>query len=107
MATGTHGTGLGFQCLASQVESLKLIDGEGNGRVYRRGEDAFDAVAVGLGCHGVVHEMTLHVVPSFQMHAITDTLDFDELIENLEAIVEEHDHFKFWWLVLVEAPSSS
>jgi len=99
MSTGTHGTGIGFQCLASQVESLKLVDGDGNEREYRRGEEAFDAVAVGLGCHGIVHEMTLNVVPSFQMLALTDVVSFDDLIANLDTYVRGYDHFKLWWLV--------
>jgi L-gulonolactone oxidase len=99
MATGTHGTGIAFQCLASQVESLKLVDGAGRERELRRGERAFDAVVVGLGCFGVVHEMTLRVVPSFQIHAITDVVPFDDVIENLDAYVRGFDHFKLWWLV--------
>ena len=54
---------------------------------------------MGLGCFGVIHEMTLAVVPSFQMHAITDTAPFDEVIENLDDYVRGYDHFKLWWLV--------
>jgi len=99
LATGTHGTGLGFQCLAAQVENLKLIDGRGNERTLRKTDDAFQAAAVGLGCLGVVHEVTLAVVPSFQMHAITETMRFDDLLGDLEALVRDHDHFKFWWCV--------
>jgi len=99
IATGTHGTGLGFQCLAAQVESLRLIDGEGNDRALAKGDPEFDAVVVGLGCFGIIYEVTLSVVRSFQMHAITDLARFDEVIENLDAYVTGFDHFKFWWLV--------
>jgi len=98
-STATHGTGIGFRCLAAQVESLRLIDGEGIDRVLRKGEPDFDAVIVGLGCFGVLHEMTLSVVREFQMHAITDLAQFDEVIDNLDAYVRGFDHFKFWWLV--------
>ncbi len=99
ISTGTHGTGLGFRCLASQVESLALIDGEGNERRLDKSHPDFNAVVVGLGCFGIIYEMTLAVVPSFQMHAITDTARFDEVIENLDHYVRGYDHFKFWWLV--------
>jgi FAD/FMN-containing dehydrogenase len=99
ISTGTHGTGIEFSCLASQVESLRLIDGEGQERHLDRSHPDFNAVVVGLGCFGVVHEMTLSVVPSFQLHAIAETALFDDVIEKLDAYVKEYDHFKFWWLV--------
>ncbi len=98
IATGTHGTGIEFQCLASQVESLRLIDGEGNDRRYDKGEPDFDAVVVGLGSFGVVYEVTVRVVPCFQMHAITDVAPFDDVLARLDAYVRGHDHFKLWWL---------
>lgn len=99
ISTGTHGTGLGFGCLADQVESLSLIDGRGDERRLDRGHADFDAVVVGLGCFGIVHEMTISVVPTFQMHCVTDTTPFDDVIDNLGDYADSHDHFKFWWLV--------
>ncbi|MFO0616202.1 MAG: D-arabinono-1,4-lactone oxidase [Polyangiaceae bacterium] len=99
ISTGTHGSGIAFRCLADQVQSLSLVDGRGDVVRVDRGHPDFDAIAVGLGCFGVVHEITLSVVPAFQMHAITDTASFDEVIENLDAFVHGFDHFKLWWLV--------
>ena len=99
ISTGTHGTGMGFRCLASQVESFRLVDAEGNVRRLAKGDPDFDAVIVGLGCFGVIFEMTIAIVPSFQMHAVTDTVPFDDVIENLDRFVRGHDHFKLWWLV--------
>jgi FAD/FMN-containing dehydrogenase len=97
--TGTHGSGKAFRCLAAQVESLELIDGTAAPRRLGKGDPDFDAVVVGLGCFGIVHEITLSVVPSFQMHAVTGTTRFDELVERLDDYVTGSDHFKLWWLV--------
>ncbi len=99
ISTGTHGSGLAFRCLADQVQSLALVDAQGEERRLDRNHPDFDAVVVGLGCFGVVHEITLSVVPAFQMHAITDTASFDEVIENLDDYTRGYDHFKLWWLV--------
>ncbi len=99
ISTGTHGTGIGYQCLADQVQSISLVDGQGDIRVIDREHPDFDAVAVSFGAFGVIYEMTLSVVPSFQIHAVTELMSFDELIENLDENVRAHDHFKFWWLV--------
>jgi FAD/FMN-containing dehydrogenase len=97
IATGTHGTGIGHRCLADQMLAFKLIDGRGEERGLDRDHPDFDAVAVGLGAFGVVHEITLRVVPSFQMHAITEPLPFEEAVERLDELAQAHDHLKLWW----------
>jgi hypothetical protein len=33
------------------------------------------------------------------MHAITDGLRFDEVVDRLDELVQGFDHFKFWWFV--------
>lgn len=99
ISTGTHGTGLGYRCLADQVQGLRLIDGRGEERELHRDHPDFDAVVVGLGAFGVVYEMTLSVVPAYQMHAITEMMRFDDVIQNLDDLVRSHDHFKLWWFV--------
>jgi L-gulono-1,4-lactone dehydrogenase len=99
IATGTHGSGIAFRCLADQVVALRLVDAEGNDRVVRRVDPDFDAVVVGLGCFGVVHELTLQVVRAFQIRAVTDLAPFDEVIDHLDDYLRGFDHFKFWWLV--------
>jgi len=98
ICTGTHGTGINFQCLASQVENFEMVDGNGENHFFTNKDEEFYALLTGMGCCGIIHTITLNVVKSFQMHAITDAVDFDELIENLEKYVEGYDHFKFWWL---------
>ncbi|MBS1626840.1 MAG: FAD-binding protein [Bacteroidetes bacterium] len=98
ICTGTHGTGIGFQCLASQVESFEMVDGNGENHIFTKNNADFYALITGMGCCGIIHTITLNVVKTFQMHAITDTVNLDELIENLEQYVEKYDHFKFWWL---------
>lgn len=99
VSTGTHGTGIGFRCLADQVQGLKLIDGRGEARQLDRGHPDFDAVVVGLGAFGIIYEMTLSVVPTFQMHAITESVPFDEVLADFDGYLRGHDHFKLWWLV--------
>lgn len=99
VCTGTHGTGKNFQCLASQVESFEMVDGMGQNHKFEKDNPEFYALLTGMGCCGIIHTLTLHVTETFQMHAITDTADFDEVIENIEQYVSGYHHFKFWWLV--------
>lgn len=98
ICTGTHGTGKNFQCLAAQVESFEMLDGTGCNHSFTKADEGFYALLTGMGCCGIIHTITLNVVNAFQMHAVTDTADFDELIDNLDKYVDGYDHFKFWWL---------
>jgi L-gulono-1,4-lactone dehydrogenase len=98
IATGTHGTGGNFRCLSAQVARLEFIDGLGQRVTLERGHPDFAGVVVGLGAIGIVHAVTFDVVDAFQLHDVTSTASFDQVIENIEAYVADHDHFKLWWL---------
>jgi FAD/FMN-containing dehydrogenase len=88
ISTSTHGSGLGFGPLSSQVESLTLVAGDGS--VFRvepsngitdpdrwrarhpvvtlMQDDAwFNAVQVGIGCLGVVYSVVLRVRPAYYL----------------------------------------
>ncbi len=98
IATGTHGTGINFQCLASQVLEFSLITATGEKLLFKKGDLNFDAAVIHLGTLGVVSEITLQLTDAFNLHDQTFTLDFELLIERLDEFVNEHDHFKIWWL---------
>lgn len=68
-ATGTHGSGDRNGNLATAVRALRLVTADGDQvRVDRDGDpDTFAAMVVGLGCFGVVTELTLGLVPTFRM----------------------------------------
>ncbi len=99
IATGTHGTGRAFPCLAAQVARLALIDGRGARVVLARGDGDFDGAVVGLGALGVVHEVTFDVVEAFRLHDVTGIARFDDILARLDDEVAAVDHFKLWWTV--------
>lgn len=98
ISTGTHGSGIGFQCLASQVLEFTLIKADGEKIRLKQGEELFQAAIVNLGCLGLISEMTLQIRDAFQLHDQTYTLPFDEVIEHIDEYIYSHDHFKLWWL---------
>ncbi|MEZ5029471.1 MAG: FAD-binding protein [Ferruginibacter sp.] len=98
ICTGTHGTGKNFQCLAAQVYSFEMLDGLGQNHVFEKHNPEFYALLTGMGSCGIIHTITLDVVNCFQMHAITDTAGFDEVIANIDQYASSYDHFKCWWL---------
>lgn len=100
VSTGTHGSGIDFQILGSQLLELSLIKADGTKLTINkeRDTDLFNACVVNLGCLGVVSEITIQVVDAFNLHDYTTTLPFDEVIDNLDDYLKNNHHFKLWWL---------
>lgn len=98
ITTGTHGSGIKFQCLASQVLAFGLITANGEKRICKKGDDLFDAALISLGCLGIITEMTLQVTDAFNLQEITYTRKFSEVIEHIDDYIDTNDHFKLWWL---------
>ncbi len=61
MSTGTHGSGVDLQCLASQVASFKMLDAEGREHSFNKADENFYAMLIGLGGFGMIYEMALDV----------------------------------------------
>lgn len=98
LSTCTHGTGLEFQILASQVESYTLIKADGSVAEIDKNHSLFYAVITGLGALGIISEITLKIIPAFNIEDETKSYSFDEVLKNLETWVKQYDHFKMWWI---------
>ncbi len=100
ISTGTHGSGIQFQILGSQMLEFTLIKANGSELIINKEKDTelFNACVVNLGCLGIISEITLQVTDAFTLHDYTTTIPFDDVIENIDTYLKENDHFKLWWL---------
>lgn len=97
-STGTHGTGLGFGGISTQIAGLQLVDGKGEIRRIGHGEPGLlSAAALGLGALGVITEITLQCVPEFGVEAVEGPEPVDEVIGSFLDNVADHDHYEFYW----------
>ncbi len=96
-STGTHGTGLRFGGISTQIVGAELIDG--HGQLHSFGEDApeLPAVALGLGALGVVTQLTLQCVDAFAMRAHEAPASADEAIDTFLQRCADEDHYEFYW----------
>ncbi|MEH3155220.1 MAG: FAD-binding protein [Gordonia paraffinivorans] len=97
-STGTHGTGLGFGGLATQIAGATLVTG--TGQVLTVGDDdpsTLQAVALGLGALGVLTEITLQCVPAFSLEAVERAVQVDDAAGDFDDAVRRHDHHEFYW----------
>jgi L-gulonolactone oxidase len=104
LATGTHGTGAGYGCLSTFVESLELVTP--SGEVLRCSASShpsvFSAALVGLGALGVVTEVTLRCVAAFTLRAEERPSSLSEVMADLDSYVKGNDHFEFYWIPYTE-----
>ena len=98
-STGTHGTGLGFGGLATQIVAAKLVTGAGELLTVSETErpELLPAVRVGLGALGVLVEVTLQLVPRFVLHAVEEPEPLDSVLDGWLHRVRHADHFEFYW----------
>ena len=86
-ATGTHGSGNTNQVLAGAVRAQQLVNAEGELIEITASDEGFSGSVIGLGALGVVTELTLALVPSFEIRQYAyDHLDFADLTEHFDEI---------------------
>ncbi|HEV7846375.1 MAG TPA: D-arabinono-1,4-lactone oxidase [Thermoleophilaceae bacterium] len=93
ISTATHGTGARFGNLSSQVVGVRLVDGSGEVRDLRGGDELL-AARVGLGALGAISAVTLRCVPAFTIHRLDEPRPLDDVLARLDALVDSHDHWE-------------
>lgn len=99
ISTGTHGTGLTFGSIASQVIEMDLLTGTGQRLTVSADQDAdvLDALRVSLGACGILLTITLQLVPEYDLRTVEQPQSLDWVLSNWQALHEQHDHFEFFW----------
>ena len=99
ISTGTHGTGLAYGGLATQVTGLELVLADGSVVQADSGADPelLAAAAVGLGAYGVITAVTLRCVPAFALRAEETVEKLADLLGRWDTLPTEADHVEFYW----------
>lgn len=99
ISTGTHGTGLGFGGLATQVVGVTIVTADGSVIRIADNEHAalLPAARISLGVLGILVAVELQCVPTFLMRAVEHSEHVDAL-DTLYARAQRADHVEaFWW----------
>lgn len=99
LSTGTHGTGLAFGGIATQVRAMTLVTADGELLTIdeEHEPELLPAVAVSLGALGVIVDVTLQCVPAFGLRAVERPEPLEDVVAGLLGRAEETDHFEFYW----------
>src|SRR5579883_966375 len=85
ISTGTHGTGIRFGSLSTQVVGLTLITASGEllECSEERNAEVFKAAQVSLGALGVIARVKLRVVPARRLHYVGTRQKLSECLTRL------------------------
>ncbi|HTH12669.1 MAG TPA: D-arabinono-1,4-lactone oxidase [Acidovorax sp.] len=100
IATGTHGTGAQLPAVHDGVVGARLVrsDGQVVELASPRDADALAAVRVSLGSLGVLSQLTLRVVPAFNLRRKVWLQPIDDLLRDAPALAAKHRHFEMFVL---------
>lgn len=98
ISTATHGTGAKLRNISSQVVALTLVLADGSVLECSQEKDleTFKAAQVSLGVLGVIADVTLRCVPSFQLRGVDAPAPLEETLERFEELVAGNDHFELF-----------
>jgi len=88
-ATATHGSGDKNQCLSNSISAMKVVTGRGEVVTFSRERDEalLKGAVVSLGALGVIIEITLDLVPAFDIcQYVYENLPFEQLANNFDNV---------------------
>ena len=100
ISTGTHGTGLTFGSIGTQITSVRLVTGTGNIiTVTEQEKDRLNALRLSLGALGIITELTLKCVPDYNLEFAAYWCKFNDIVDQMETLAQQNARVKFWWLI--------
>jgi FAD/FMN-containing dehydrogenase len=98
-ATGTHGTGVGFGNLSTQVAGVRLIAGTGETLDISAGQhaDLLPAARLSLGALGVITRVTLDLKPRYALRRRSWCAHVDWTMDHLAELQHTNRNMDFYW----------
>ena len=99
ISTGTHGTGLGFGTISTQVRAIRFVNGKGEIVECSETEnrDLFKAAQVSLGALGIITQITLQCVPAYRLELVNKMQDINYVLDNYKQLNADNRNFEFYY----------
>ena len=100
IATATHGSGRKMRNFSASLAGARIVDGLGNVVEIsnQQNSEALPALQTALGLLGIMTQVTLDVMPAYELHAHGAIMPYAELMEHFDDYVNNYRHFSFFWL---------
>jgi FAD/FMN-containing dehydrogenase len=99
IGTGTHGTGKRYTNLSGPLIGARLVTGRGEVIEIdaERDPELLDAARVSLGALGIFSAVTLRAARAHRLRRREWCTHIDACLANLEELIDDHQHFDFYW----------
>jgi L-galactono-1,4-lactone dehydrogenase len=100
-----HGTGATIPPVDDFVVAMTLIT-PSKGKIHLSLEnngDLFHLAKVGLGCLGIVTELTLKCIPAHKLVEHTFVLTREEAKAQIRSLLQQHKHVRYMWIPYEDA----
>lgn len=100
LATATHGTGAGLQCLSANIEGMSLVDA--NGELVRcsreHNSELFQAARVGLGALGIATDITLQNTRPYRLKRESEWMPIEDILATAQDTADRYRNFEFFYI---------
>ncbi|MEJ2540487.1 MAG: Ca2+-dependent phosphoinositide-specific phospholipase C [Gemmatimonadota bacterium] len=100
VSTGTHGTGLRYASMPTQVKAVRFIDGRGRFQAFdETTPELLGAARLSLGLLGVLTTVTLEAVDDYKVDYDAYLCDFEDGVQQLFSLAQENERALMWWMM--------
>lgn len=99
ISTGTHGTGVQFGSISTQVAGVTILTATGDFMEISASKNAsfFEAVKLSLGMLGIIVKVTLNVLPAYQLVGQSYRFSLKNCLSQLDDLCANNRNFEFFW----------
>ncbi|HET9908656.1 MAG TPA: FAD-binding protein, partial [Anaerolineales bacterium] len=102
VAAGCHGSGYDYSIISDYVQAVSIVLASGEIQTFsvdELGEDSdlMNAVRLNLGTFGIMYEIVLKAIPTFNVHCVDSTPDMKTTIDNIQDIVTGNNYVEIFW----------
>jgi len=105
VSVGAHGTGATVGPVDHYVTKLKIVTPAMGTMTLTKEEhgELFHLAKVGLGCLGIIAEITMECIPAHHLVEHTFVLTRQEAKQQLQTLLLEHKHVRYMWIPYADA----
>ena len=99
ISTGTHGMGIRYGNLGTQVTAMTIVDGTGEVREFNVEDHRTEmsALRLSLGCLGIIVSVTIECVTDHNVELAHYPLGFSDFLDGLEGLAENERVRVYWF----------
>lgn len=99
ISTGTHGTGMEFGTISTQVRRIRFVNGKGELQECSetKNPELFKAAQVSLGALGVITDITLQCIPAYRLELQNKMEALEDVLGSFSERIQQNRNFEFYY----------